>query len=299
VTAGLRYSDERRRTSGSFQIRVLPFVDAFIPLSAKNSWDAFTPRFSVDYTFTDGVMAYITASRGFKSGQILPGNTAPPIDPEYLWSYELGLKTSLLENRLRANLTGFYYDYKNLQVSQLRGLSFTITNAAKAKVKGFEAEFAYAPTRRTSLELTYGFLDSEFTEFLTEDPIFPQLGELNLKGNPLPSAPRHMVTVGAAQSIATGLGDLEFRVDWRWRDKAYFDPYKRPSASQGAYSETGIRATFRPEAYPEWSIALWANNLFDKEAITNNYVSLASGGFPRNGAANDPRTYGVEFRYNY
>jgi iron complex outermembrane receptor protein len=299
LTAGLRYSDEKRRSAGSFEIRVQPFVDAFIPLAARRSWNALTPRFSVDYTFAEGAMVYATVSRGFKSGQILPGNTNPPIDPEFVWSYELGLKTTLLDNRMRANLTGFYYDYTDLQVSQLDGLNFTIKNAAKAEIKGFEAEIAFAPTSRTSLELTYGFLDATFSEFLTADPIFPALGTLDLSGNPLPSAPKHMITAGAAHAFPTSLGEFEIRADWRWRDKAYFDPYRRSSASQGAYSETNVRATFRPENYPQWSVALWANNLFDKEAITTNYISLASGGFPRNGGANDPRTYGIEFRYNY
>lgn len=299
VTAGLRYSDEKRHTFGSFEIVVLPFVDAFIPLEARRSWNAVTPKLSLDYTFTDGVMGYVTASKGFKSGQILPGNTNPPIDPEFVWSYEAGLKTTLLDNTLRANLTAFYYDYKDLQVSQLQGLNFTITNAAKAKIKGFEAEIAYAPTRYTSLELTYGFLDATFSEFLTEDPIFPALGVLDLSGNPLPTAPRNMITVGLAQTLPTSWGDFELRGDLRWKDDMYFDPYKRPSASQDAYSETSLRLTFRPNAYPNLTAALWAQNLFDKEAITNNYVSLASGGFPRNGSPNDPRTYGIEFRYNF
>jgi iron complex outermembrane receptor protein len=299
LTAGLRYSDEKRHTISSFQIRVIPFVDAFIPLDIKKSWKAWTPRFSIDYSFSDDVMAYATVSKGFKSGQILPGNTSPPIDPEFLWSYEVGVKSVLLEDRLRANLTAFYYDYTDLQVSQLRGLAFTITNAAAAEVKGFEAELAYEPRRGTTLNLIYGFLDSEFTEFLTEDPIFPQLGTLNLKGNPLPSAPRNMITAGVAQSFPTGMGEFDFRVEWRWRDDAYFDPYKRASAFQKAYSETSLRGTFRPQSHPEWAISLWANNLFDKNAITTNYVSLASGGFPRNGSINDPRTYGIEFQYNY
>lgn len=298
LTAGVRYSDEKRHTIGSFQIKVQPFVDAFIPLEAKRSWSAITPRFSVDYTFVDDVMAYFTASKGFKSGQILPGNTSPPVNPEFLWSYEVGLKSLILHRKLRANLTAFYYDYKDLQVSQLRGLDFTITNAAKAKVKGFEAELTYEPRKSTTLDLTYGFLDSKFTEFLTEDPIFPQLGVLNLAGNPLPSAPRNMITLGASQSFTTGIGEFELRADWRWKDDAYYDPYKRASAFQAAYSEASVRGTFRPSGHPEWSIAIWANNLADKDAITQNYVSLASGGFPRNGSKNDPRTYGIEFRYN-
>jgi iron complex outermembrane receptor protein len=298
LTAGVRYSDEEKHTVSSFQIRVTPFVDAFIPMDATKSWDAWTPRFSVDYKFTDDVMGYVSASEGFKSGQILPGNTGPPIDPEFVWSYEAGLKSNLFDDRLRANLTAFYYDYTDLQVSQLSGLSFTITNAAAAEVLGFEAELAYLLGENTRLDLVYGYLDSEFTEFLTEDPIHPELGTLNLAGNPLPSAPENMFTLGLSHTMPTAVGNFDLRVDWRWRDEAFFDPYKRESASQDAYSDVSVRGSYTPRNYPNWEVSLWANNLFDEDAILVNYVSLAAGGFPRNGSVNDPLTYGLEVSFS-
>jgi iron complex outermembrane receptor protein len=145
--------------------------------------------------------------------------------------------------------------------------------------------------------LVYGYLDAKFTEFLTEDPIFPELGTMDLAGNPLPNGPRHMGKVSLRHGFPTSAGDFDFNVDWRFRDKAYFDPYKRESASQGAYSLVNARATFKPRD-KDWSISIWGTNLFDKDAITHNYVSLASGGFPRNGAINSPRTYGLEFNYH-
>ena len=299
LTAGVRYSDEERHSISSFQLRILLFgLDVFVPLEAKRSWDAWTPRFSIDYALTDDAMVYFTASKGFKSGQILPGNTSPPINPEFIWSYEGGVKSLLFDGRLKANLSAFFYDYSDLQVSQLSGLSFTITNAAAAEVIGFEAELAYLLGQNTQLEFIYGFVDSEYTEFFTEDPLFPALGTLNLKGNPLSNAPEHMFTASLAQTFPTPVGNFDLRVDWRYRSKAYFDPYKRASASQDGYSNVSMRGTYQPDNQP-WHIAAWVNNLSDKEAIVHNYVSLASGGFPRNGGVNKPRTFGVEFGYNY
>ncbi len=120
LTAGIRYSDEKRTTESSFQLRIIPFgLDLFIPLNNQRSYDAITPRFSVDYALTDDTMVFFTASRGFKSGQILPGNQSPPIDPEFIWSYEGGVKSILLDGRLKDNLSAFFYDYSDLQVSQL------------------------------------------------------------------------------------------------------------------------------------------------------------------------------------
>ena len=298
LTAGVRYSYEERHSISSFQLRILLFgLDLFIPLDEKRSWNAWTPRFSIDYALTDDTMVYFTASKGFKSGQILVGNTSPPINPEFIWSYEGGVKSLLLDGKLKANLSAFFYDYSDLQVSQLAGLSFTITNAASAEVIGFEAELAYLLGENTQLELIYGYLDSEFTEFFTEDPIFPALGTQNLAGNPLTNAPKHMFNVGVSQNFPTSVGDFEVRADWRYRSTAYFDPYKRASASQDGYSNVSMRGTWQPHNQP-WSISAWANNLWDEEAIVHNYVSLESGGFPRNGGLNQPRTFGIEFSYN-
>ena len=297
LTAGVRYSDEKRTTESSFQLRIQLFgLDLFLPLNNQRKYDAWTPRFSIDYALTDDAMVYFTASRGFKSGQILPGNTAPPLDPEFIWSYEGGIKSVLFNDRLKANLSAFYYDYSDLQVSQLLGLSFTLTNAAAADAIGVEAELAYLLTENTQLELVYGYLDNEFTEFFTQDPIFPELGIQNLKGNPLPNSPKHMFTLSGSHSFPTAMGDLDFRVDWRWRDTAYFDPYKREVASQDSYSNVSMRGTFQPRNQ-NWSISAWVNNLTNKNAYITNYISLASGGFPRNGDINDPRTYGIELRY--
>ena len=297
LTAGVRYSDEKRTTESSFQLRIQLFgLDLFLPLNNQRSYDAWTPRFSIDYALTDDSMVYFTASRGFKSGQILPGNTAPPLNPEFIWSFEGGIKSVLFGDRLKANLSAFYYDYTDLQVSQLLGLSFTLTNAAAAEAIGVEAELAYLLTENTQLELVYGFLDNEFTEFYTQDPIFPELGLLNLKGNPLPNSPKHMFTASASQTFPTTMGDFDVRVDWRWKDAAYFDPYKRESASQDSYSNVSMRGTFQPRNQ-NWSLSAWVTNLTDKKAFVTNYISLASGGFPRNGDINDPRTYGIELRY--
>ena len=97
------------------------------PLSAPNTptlafqneddWDAFTPRLTFDYSFDSGVLLYASVSRGFKSGQFSLGDIAASAEPEFLLSYELGLKSQFWDNRARANLTIFYYDYEEYSVT--------------------------------------------------------------------------------------------------------------------------------------------------------------------------------------
>ena len=77
-------------------------------ISRSENWDAFTPRFVVEWTVTDEAMVYASAARGFKSGGYqgtagTAASAATAYDPEYAWSYELGAKTQWFENKLRVN----------------------------------------------------------------------------------------------------------------------------------------------------------------------------------------------------
>jgi len=85
------------------------------PISARQSasWTAFTPKLTVSYEPTQGLMTYATASRGFLSGGFnAQGSTssalARPFDSEYVWNYELGAKFLGLDNRLQVNIAGFW-----------------------------------------------------------------------------------------------------------------------------------------------------------------------------------------------
>src|SRR3546814_3257159 len=84
-------------------------------------------------------MVYASATRGFKSGGFQLGDGRPFL-PEYVWSYEVGLTSTLLDRRLRANFSAFYYDYTNLQVVEYTNGVASTTNAIKATLQGVAAE---------------------------------------------------------------------------------------------------------------------------------------------------------------
>ena len=89
--------------------------------------------------------AYVSATKGFKSGGFNLSSTQPGrgFQPEWAWSYEAGLKTELLNGRARLNLAVFDMDYTNLQVQAPVGIGvFDIRNAAAATVRGVELEGA-------------------------------------------------------------------------------------------------------------------------------------------------------------
>jgi len=104
LTAGVRYSYEGKDHLAS----VLGNISA--QSTDVEDWDAVTPRFVASYDVSDDVLLYASASRGFKSGGFNSVGNEPPVDPEFLWSYEAGLKGTMLEERLQMALTAFYYD---------------------------------------------------------------------------------------------------------------------------------------------------------------------------------------------
>src|SRR3546814_13032889 len=92
-------------------------------------------------------MVYASATRWVESGGFQLGDGRPCL-PEYVWSYEVGLKSTLLDRRLRANFSAFYYDYTNLQVVEYNNGVASTTNSGKATIKGVEAELMARPLDR-------------------------------------------------------------------------------------------------------------------------------------------------------
>ena len=151
LTGGARYTwdDRTVRAGAAFGDDVL--VSA--PNSPQSkSWSSPTWRLVLDHQFTPDIMAYLGYSRGFKSGLfnpvVLPGDTIDePVDPEILDAYTIGLKSEYLQRRLRVNIEGFYYDYNNIQVTQILAAVSHITNAARATIKGIDLEISAVPAR--------------------------------------------------------------------------------------------------------------------------------------------------------
>ena len=189
ITGGIRYTKEHKdytfvRTSWDGS----PLEDAF-GVGALNGSEANYDgsrvdwRLSVDYRFSPAVLAYATVSTGFKGG----GVTARPFtatqatngtfDPETLTAYEAGLKTDLFDRRLRLNISGFYNNYKNIQLpisdcSLLDGFEpgtdpypcAAIQNAGDGRMWGFEAELSAHPVDGLDIDGSLSWIDGEWKQ---------------------------------------------------------------------------------------------------------------------------------------
>ncbi len=291
------------------------------PQVLNDSWSAVTPKVGVDFDFTDDIMGYASATRGYKSGGFNLIAVQTPYDPEFLWSYELGLKTRLADGRVTANFGAFQYNYKDMQVGKIVNLSDVLTNAAEATVRGLEVEIRAALGAGFEFNFGAAYLDAQFDEFLTEDPavnaspaaLGPNAGScerrdptsasprgVSLAGCDLRRAPPLSGNAGLAWTRPVGAGEVTLRGDYAYKDKQYFTQFNRDAVSQDSYGLLNLRAGYRA-ADDVWSLTVFADNVTDEDYYSTVLESgvPAPGGLVPQAVLGAPRTYGVSFQYNF
>lgn len=261
------------------------------------SFNSFDPKVTLNFKPSPGILLFATFSQGFKSGGFALGGLIPAFQPEQLRDYEIGLKADLFDRRLRVNLAGFYYDYKNLQVTKVNGTVITTENAANATVKGAEAEITAVPMDGLNLGLNLSYLDARFDEFLTSEPARPSLGIQSLAGNTIAQSPRYTVSGSIAYKWAVGNGDMSIRTDVSWKDRIYFSAYNRIEISQAPYALVNGSISYQSKA--GWEVSAFVRNLTDKLYKTSGTVGHVFGGYQIGGQLGDPRTYGVTVGFRF
>lgn len=289
-TAGLRYSDEHKKTAVTMQTFGTPFAS----FAGKKSWSAVTPKFGVQYNVDDDVMLYASATKGFKSGGFNSTAIQTPqsFNPEFVWSYEGGVKTTLWDGRAIFNVSAFYYDYSDLQVNKYDAVNIvTIENAAQATIKGLEIETQIKPTDALTLGANVSLLDPEYGEFITIDPDHPLLGYQNLKGNQLVRAPKFTANVSAAYTFdLESLGSLTARTNYYYRSRAYFTPYNDNAVSQEGFGLWNASLQF-DSSDGRWFTSVYMNNITDQVYYQEKARSASIVGTI--GWPGTPRTFGA------
>jgi iron complex outermembrane recepter protein len=184
-TAGGRYTDVRAEFIGGQadlndfpsplinppNVPGLPGVFRYFPPGDNSqSWHIFDPTVGVQYHIDDDVMAYLSWGKGFKAGgwttrlsAAITSASQAEFSPEYSKTWELGLKSSWLNNHLRANAALFYTDYDGIQLNIQQGISPVYTNAGNAKIKGGELELQSIVGHGLSLNFSGSYIDAYYT----------------------------------------------------------------------------------------------------------------------------------------
>jgi iron complex outermembrane recepter protein len=157
------------------------------------------PRFAINYKLGTSNL-YVVVARGYKTGgfnSTFERDEDLTFDPEYSWNYETGIKTSLLNNLVYADLSVFYIDWKNQQVYQPvipSGRGSMLKNAGHSVSKGAEASLKINPVKGFDLSLSYGYTDARFIKYDLNDSV-------SYDGKFLPYVPMHTFSVQAGKTI--------------------------------------------------------------------------------------------------
>lgn len=295
---GARYSDERRNSNEllkfDFANSYPPFAAHFpgTPVPNTASWSSFTPSATLEYKANEDLFLYATYSRGFKSGGFNLGLMQAPYNPETLSSYEAGIRAKWLDGHLTTNLSAFYYDYKDMQVSKIDGTSTVIENAAGAHVKGLEAEITARPFAGLQIDAGISLLDAKFTNYVSADPARLALGPLNLSGNRPPYAPTYTINLGASETFETGIGEFTIRGEARMVDRVWGSAYNSPHVSQPAYELYNAFLTWKSSG-GNLSATAFVRNIANKTVLSGVIVGTSLIGYPLIGSLEPPRTYGL------
>ena len=170
LTAGLRWTDEEK----TLDLEVFGpagFTENDIPFPDTLNTSRVTPKFGIQYQATPDVLVFASATNGFKSGgwnaRATNPNAFADFGPETVWSYELGVKTDLLEDRLRFNATVFHAEFSDLQInSALPNTAppiFVTGNAGDSKATGVEVEISAIPVDGLRIFGSFGYQDVRYS----------------------------------------------------------------------------------------------------------------------------------------
>ena len=294
LIAGLRYNYEERDGTGSF---IFDAISLNVPTNQRESWNDLTPRITLQYSPNESMLLYATYTEAFKSGVINTGSTSPPLDPETVDAFEVGLKGQNASGTLRYSVAAFFYDYQDMQISFVDETSTVSTvNAAEAENSGIELEVDGSLGNGFAFDFYLTYLNAEYQEFFNGD-YANGFAITDLSGNTLPNAPESTAKLGLTWEGAVGGGTLTVRGEAYYQDDVYFTEWNREDAYQKSYEQ--INASIDYSWTDQWLLSLWGRNLSDEEVMSNNIITAPLYDSLRVGAVLPPRTYGATVTYQF
>ena len=301
ATLGLRYSEEE------FQAQL------FNPLEARPPWQQITfntdagsfitgksdthrtatPRYAIQYDWTDDIMTYLSYTQGFNGGGIndeMINNELIPFYGEKLKQYELGIRSDYFDNRLRFNAAYFNGNWEDIQVGEVitPGI-FTTRNAGEAKIEGLVAEVVFSVSENFRLNFAAGLLDTRYVNVGEANTI--QIDSL------LALAPDKSFYLGGTYYWNLANGDLiDLNISYGWMDKHVSVSDVRLQDIQDAYGLLNAQLLYTGVA-ENWNLALYGSNLTDEWYQLGGFSASLAG--ITQGVVARPREYGVSLGFSF
>jgi iron complex outermembrane receptor protein len=323
LNAGLRFNAEQKEfTLGTRAVGTTSGVSLEqIPEQQKKElWTGVTGDATISWEPTadwlsaarvDNLNLYAKYARGMKGGHFNAGLTisgaagvtprVEAVEPEFIDSVELGLKSRWLDDRLSLNVAAFRYWYKDLQIFDIineKGeLPLQQLLNGDARVWGVEVEIRARPLPGLDVQLAGGWLDTEFVDLAVTKAVGTprgqgQAAEFDYSGNPLIAAPEWSLSgIVEYQIPLSRWGSLVPQYDFSYRSKVYLDPQHADPISQDPYWLHNARLAYRtPDG--RWEVAGWVQNFMDEHYkvdvfdFSRDFETILA-------VYGDPRTYGI------
>ncbi len=272
----------------------------------KKTWSRVTPRVAISYAPRPDLLYYFDISTGFKSGAfdgranegatVLP---LKPVPPEDITAYEAGLKSDLLDRRLRLNVAAFFTDFRDLQGTGTDpNGNFTRFSLGDVETKGIEIETLAMPASALELSANLALLKTEFTSTNFSQPTecgFYGTGDAKLS---LKYAPERSYRLGVRYFIEDKLfgGSWSLGTSYSWRDDHYLGFCNAGAQTAKAYGVfDGVVAWDSDNG--NWRVALTGRNLTNEAYLQG--VFAIPGLRMVSGYIGPPRTYSVLLSYRF
>lgn len=298
------------------------------PTTATAESDYFAPRVGLNVRLSEDLMTYASAAKGIKPGGIsqIAGNPNDgAYEPEELWNYEVGIKSTWLDRRLVLNAAYFHMDYSKKQTSTLQVVPLSVNpagviartvNIGQAKVDGFEADLTAELVSGLTASLSYTYLRARYTDFVTAQTSANQIiviGNCTMQqfdtfraclssntGRRMEQVPPHSLLAGL-------LYERQLRGGWRftgdvsvqYRDDRFLNDSNAwilPS-----YSTTDVRLGVGND---KLAITVFGTNVFDDDTVKTAQTGAdTAAGLPLRTAvfayAPDPAQWGLRVGYRF
>jgi iron complex outermembrane receptor protein len=280
----------------------------------------FSGTLKADYRFNPETLGYVSYARGYKAGgfnldriaaptQTVAGVAGAPVlntsfKPEFVDSYEIGLKNTLFDRTLLLNATVFFQDFQDFQLNSFDGLVFNVTSVPKVVSKGLDADVVwFTPVDGLNLSggLTYAetyYPKSDSSVLGTTTPGVTPVGNQRLPGSRLSLAPLYSASAAVSyeHEVAQNLVG-RFSINAKYQSSYNTGSNLDPVKDQKGFTLVNARIGIGPHD-KKWQAELWGQNIFDQYYTQVGYDAVAQTG-SYNAFLGLPRTYGVTLRASF
>ena len=310
------YSDDMRLISGlrytedTFKTDVANFYNIDI-FNEKGTADEITGKVTLEFDMDDDTMAYVSFTRGFKPGGtnltfgratreeldaifrfdavVAPAMVFKTFDPETIDSFEVGLKTDLLDGKARANIAAFSYTYENLQFQATDPDQYQggVANIPESEMSGVEIEFTGILSDSLTLDVNLAFIDSEVTsDYMVLDNVdafqYSAEGEEliryglreNVKGNKLAKTPESTADISLIYSKDLPSGNI-FNTALQYVKRGEFEQrVSNNPAVDFVDSYSIVNFTIGIDYANDWSLDFMFLNMTDEDGVNSSMTDV-------------------------